>query len=307
MKKVFYYLVALIVLLIAGAVASNLLMKPATVMDKKFTPNFTSRELVENLEARLRYLQTRVPAVAFCIYKVKMRENLWRISTRNRYSVHTIIGCNPQLETYEVSYKQRIILPSRSGTLHPVQQGDSWEAIERRYQVPAAELRAINSGIAELVPGEYVFVPGKRPAMEFMNDKMREKYELRAMFTSPLGGRLSSVFGKRVHPVTGEPSFHGGLDIAVKNHTWVGAAADGVVTVAGSGIGHYGNAVFIDHGDGYETHYGHLSRIHVRVGQRVKARQLIARSGSTGRTTGPHLHFTIKRNGVAKDPLKFIW
>jgi murein DD-endopeptidase MepM/ murein hydrolase activator NlpD len=107
--------------------------------------------------------------------------------------------------------------------------------------------------------------------------------------------------------VTGQQGFHAGIDIAVPEGSWVGAGADGVVTVAGDGIGHYGKAVFIDHEDGYETQYGHLSKIFVHVGQRVKARQLIAKSGSTGRVTGPHLHFTIKKNGVPKDPLRYIW
>jgi murein DD-endopeptidase MepM/ murein hydrolase activator NlpD len=79
------------------------------------------------------------------------------------------------------------------------------------------------------------------------------------------------------------------------------------VITASNDVGHYGTAVFIDHQNGYITHYGHLSKIYVHVGQHVKAHQLIAKSGATGRVTGPHLHFTIKKNGVNLDPLKFIW
>lgn len=259
------------------------------------------------LEARLAYLQQKVPTVAFCIYSVKMKENLWKIAARHRYSVHTIIGCNPELETYDVAVGQRILVPSKAGTLHQVRFGDTWERVAQRYRLPADMIRGVNTGIRTLTPGDFIFVPGCRPDMELMNDAMRRKYEMRALFASPLGGRLSSFFGKRKHPVTGSQGFHAGVDIAVRDNTWVGAAADGVVTVASSGIGHYGTAVFIDHEDGYETQYGHLSRVMVRPGQRVKARQLIAKSGSTGRVTGPHLHFTIKKNGIPKDPLKYLW
>ena len=87
----------------------------------------------------------------------------------------------------------------------------------------------------------------------------------------------------------------------------VSAAADGVVIVASNDVGHYGTAVFIDHQNGYVTHYGHLSKLLVRVGQKVKAGKLIAKSGSTGRSTGPHLHFTIKKNDKSLNPQDFLW
>ena len=268
---------------------------------------YTPEELVNSLPVRLAYLQARTTNVAFYIYTVKMRDNLWKLATKNRYSVHSIIGCNPQLETYEINYKQKLLIPSKAGTLHIVQKGETLDSISARYKTTAVVLMRFNTGGQRLVKGDMLFVPDRRPDMELMNDKMREKYEMRALFVSPLGGRLTSTFGTRRHPVTGKRSLHGGIDIAVRQGTWVGAAAEGIVTVASSGIGHYGTAVFIEHQNGYETHYGHLSSIRVRVGQKVKARQLIAKSGSTGRSTGPHLHFTIKKNGAQKDPLKFIW
>jgi murein DD-endopeptidase MepM/ murein hydrolase activator NlpD len=260
-----------------------------------------------SLEARLAHLQQRVPVVAFYIHTVKLKENLWKIAAKRGYSVHTLIGCNPELKNYEVSAGQRILIPSKAGTLHQVLSDDTWERIAARYRVPVEQLRNINSGVTAPATGEFIFVPGRRPVMELMNEGMRKQYELHALFVSPLGGRLSSFFGRRKHPVTGQKKLHAGIDIAVREGTWVGAAADGVVTVAASGIGHYGTAVFIDHGNGYETQYGHLSQVFVRPGQRVKARQLIAKSGSTGWSTGPHLHFTIKKDGVPKDPLKYLW
>jgi LysM repeat protein len=265
------------------------------------------QEIQNDLQKRLEYLTMRVPNIKFSLYQIQMRDNLWKIASKHNYSVHTIIGCNPQLETYQVNYHDIILLPSIGGTLHKILQDDTWEKISARYEIDKETIKQINIGKKKLIPGEYLFIPGKKPDIQLMNEKMREKYELRSLFVSPLGGRLSSVFGKRRHPVTGTPSFHGGIDIAVKSGTWVGAAADGVVIFASHDAGHYGTAVFIDHQNGYITHYGHLSKIYVHVGQHVKARQLIAKSGSTGRSTGPHLHFTIKKNGVSQDPLKYIW
>jgi murein DD-endopeptidase MepM/ murein hydrolase activator NlpD len=100
---------------------------------------------------------------------------------------------------------------------------------------------------------------------------------------------------------------HGGTDIKVPSGTAIAAAADGVVILASSDAGHYGTAVFIDHKNGYITHYGHLSSYNVKVGQKVRTGQLIGKSGATGRVTGPHLHFTVKKGDKALDPMKFLW
>jgi len=204
--------------------------KPLTI--QKIKPFFDAYALETNINARLQYLSDNVPTVKFEIYKVQMRDNLWKIARRHGYSVHTIIGCNPQLETYNVNYGEQIILPSIGGTLHKVQNNDTWTTVANRYQIAESTIKNINSGVKTLRAGGLLFIPGKMPDISLLNAKMREKYELRSLFVSPLGGRLSSVFGKRVHPVTGKASIHGGVDIAVKTGTWVGAAADGVVILA---------------------------------------------------------------------------
>lgn len=270
-------------------------------------PSFTPDELLNDLEARQKYLSYRVRDTKFSIYSVQRGDNLWKLAKKFGYSVHTLIGCNPQLTTYNVNINQKILVPSSGGSLHPVQENDSWETIAEKYDIELNTLKITNFGITNPIPGEYLFIPGKRPAVDLMNESMQEKYALRSLFISPLGGRLTSAFGKRKHPVTGKVSNHAGIDIAAPTGTWVGAAADGVVILASHNVGHYGTAVFIDHKNGYITHYGHLSSINVRVGQKVRAGQLIAKSGATGRVTGPHLHFTIKKGDKSIDPLKFLW
>ncbi len=115
-------------------------------------------------------------------------------------------------------------------------------------------------------------------------------------FVRPVNGPMTSGFGRRYHPVLHVMKLHTGVDFGVPPGTPVHAAADGVVVHAGW-LGAYGNAVIIDHGGGISTLYGHNSYVDVRVGQSVKAGDLISHSGSTGYSTGPHVHFEKRVNG----------
>lgn len=124
-------------------------------------------------------------------------------------------------------------------------------------------------------------------------------------WVNPVTGRLTSRFGPRRAPVQGASTDHKGVDIAAATGTAVGATRGGKVVFAGQARG-YGNAVYIDHGNGYTSRYAHLSAINVKVGQTVSANQQIGAVGSTGRTSGPHLHFEIRKNGEALNPLKYV-
>jgi murein DD-endopeptidase MepM/ murein hydrolase activator NlpD len=112
---------------------------------------------------------------------------------------------------------------------------------------------------------------------------------------------VSSTFGWRTDPLDGTQRFHAGTDLRLAYGQDVRAAADGVVTFAGN-RGGYGTLVTVRHRDGVETRYAHLSSLDVREGDDVAAGQVIARSGNTGRTTGPHLHFEVRQNGHPVDP-----
>lgn len=115
------------------------------------------------------------------------------------------------------------------------------------------------------------------------------------------GGRITSPFGNRVHPITGKTTFHKGIDIGASQGSPVYAYANGTINFAGWKSG-YGNFVSIDHGNGMVTRYAHLSAIYVSVGQQVIVRQKIGAVGSTGDSTGPHLHFEVLINGEFKNP-----
>ena len=118
-------------------------------------------------------------------------------------------------------------------------------------------------------------------------------------------GWLSSYYGKRTDPFTGRPAHHEGVDFAGKLGSEVVAVAAGVVTYAGKRSG-YGDLVEINHGKGYVTRYGHNSEINVKVGETVKKGQVVAKMGTSGRSTGPHVHFEVLYNGRAVNPLKYI-
>jgi len=123
---------------------------------------------------------------------------------------------------------------------------------------------------------------------------------------SPVPGAwISSTFGGRSDPFTGRYAFHSGIDFAAPLGAQARAVAPGVVTWAGERSG-YGKLVEINHGNGYITRYAHNSSVMVKVGDKVGKGQAISRVGSTGRSTGPHLHFEVLKNGRAIDPQKFV-
>lgn len=121
----------------------------------------------------------------------------------------------------------------------------------------------------------------------------------------PVRGWVSSKFGFRTSPFSGRRVFHEGLDIAARYGLDVKATAKGIVVFAGDKAG-YGNVVTIDHGYGYMTRYGHNSSLTVKVGDKVDKGDVIAKVGSTGRSTGPHVHYEVLVNGIPVNPLKFI-
>jgi len=118
-------------------------------------------------------------------------------------------------------------------------------------------------------------------------------------------GWISSYYGMRTNPFTGKLQFHKGMDFAAKSGTDVLAVAGGVVTWSSKRYG-YGNLVEINHGNGYMTRYGHNDKNLVEVGDTVKKGQLISLMGSTGRSTGPHVHFEVLKNGRQINPQKFV-
>lgn len=141
-----------------------------------------------------------------------------------------------------------------------------------------------------------------------IRDYLSQKHDLymATPMGSPInGGHISSFYGRRIHPIKGEQEFHSGIDMSTPPGTPVMATADGVVSIAGMSAGN-GNLVALEHGFGYETYYAHNRQIVVKVGQIVKRGAVIAYVGSTGSSTGPHVHYEIWKDNRSIDPQKYL-
>jgi murein DD-endopeptidase MepM/ murein hydrolase activator NlpD len=122
----------------------------------------------------------------------------------------------------------------------------------------------------------------------------------------PIRGPVKSEYGRRQSPWTGRPEQHDGIDIGASPGTPVESPAGGTVVVASSSVD-YGRYVVLDHGNGLRSLYGHLQKADVKSGERVATGQVIGRSGSSGRATGPHLHYELRVDGKPVDPRPFLW
>jgi len=135
---------------------------------------------------------------------------------------------------------------------------------------------------------------------------LERAFFLGILFRFPLpAGRLTSSFGVRANPFTGHPTFHAGIDLGAPIGTDVYAARDGKVSATGFDRV-LGNYVKIDHGEGYETVYGHLSAVLISLHQTIRSGMILGRVGSTGMSTGPHLHFEIRRQGNPENPVPLL-
>jgi murein DD-endopeptidase MepM/ murein hydrolase activator NlpD len=154
------------------------------------------------------------------------------------------------------------------------------------------------------MPGLDLFIPGVKPVI--LTAEIAEQCSLHGMFCSPLLGPVTSGMGWRRHPTGGFRGKHTGIDIAAREGTSITATATGTVVQTGESE-YIGKFVIIKHENSYTTIYGHCSQILTKPGKTVKKGQVIAKSGHTGRVTGPHLHFEIRKNNIPQDPLKYLW
>ena len=244
--------------------------------------------------------------VRYSFYTIKKKENYWSAAKKHGVNIDTIVGANPEMNSLNAYDGKEVIVPARRGVIHEVREnGEKVEVLAEIYRTDKKIITGENKipwyGLRK---GDLLFIPGAKPV--FLSEGLQAMYDQRKLFRSPISGTYTSLFGIRIHPVTSEKKFHGAVDIRAKIGTWVGAAADGKVIDTGYN-NMIGNYVKIAHANGYTSLYGHLSKIYTHVGAKVKAGKLIAKTGNTGRTTGPHLHFGIYKNGKAVNPMKYIW
>ena len=251
-------------------------------------------------------LAVRIPnptilhALKTTTYTMKPGDTLSGIAQKTHISLETLISFNGITDARRISAGTELRIPSMNGILYRVEKGDTLEGIAKQEGVKLADILDVN-GIKSsvIVPGQELFVPGGHMST------FAFRKALGTLFEWPTTGVITSPFGMRHDPFTGTMEFHNGIDIANAIGTSVDAAMDGQVALVGRNRG-YGIFIIIDHGDGYQTLYGHLSKTLVKTGEQVRAGQQIALMGDTGYATGPHLHFTIYKNSVPVNPLQYL-
>jgi murein DD-endopeptidase MepM/ murein hydrolase activator NlpD len=228
-------------------------------------------------------------------------ETLDVIAHRYGTDAASLMLANDLYEQSSLEEGQRLLVLTEPGVLHVIGRGDTLWDLSRTYQVPLEAIYAANPEInpGALKIGARVIVPDVSTAVRRQMIVSRSSTASRQGFCWPLSGRITSGYGLRWGKL------HAAIDIAVSVGTTVKAAAPGTVTYAGWSGG-YGYLVKIRHSGGYETRYGHNSRVLVKVGQQVDRGQAIARSGSTGYSTGPHLHFEVRKNGTPINPMTVL-
>jgi murein DD-endopeptidase MepM/ murein hydrolase activator NlpD len=244
--------------------------------------------------------------VKVTVHTVGQGENYWSLAKAANIDIYTLIGANPSMP-YRAALHQQLNILSKKGVLHTVEKDDTLGKIAGYYRTTEKAIKEAN-GLHWWWPmhvGNVLFIPNARPIR--MIQAWKDYFDKRGMFGVPFSkwATWTSGFGIRVDPISHEERSHKGIDLRAKYGDPVYASAPGKVIFTGISGG-YGNLIQIAHGHGYITFYGHLSRIYVKSGQKVRRGSLIGRVGATGRVTGPHLHFEIRLNGKALDPLQFI-
>jgi murein DD-endopeptidase MepM/ murein hydrolase activator NlpD len=233
-------------------------------------------------------------------YRVKSGDSVSKIAKQFSISMDAVIASNGISNARRLREGETLRIPNMDGVPYTVKNGDSLSKISAGMGVPLEAILDANDIQSDAITeGTVLFIPGAKMRTEEL------KLALGELFVYPIRGRLTSPFGWRSDPISGARRYHAALDLAASMGTPIKAAMDGKVSVAGANSV-YGNYVILSHAGGYQTMYAHMSRISVVQGASVAQGAKIGEVGSTGYSTGPHLHFAVYKNGRAVNPLDYL-
>lgn len=251
------------------------------------------REIIKNEE---------LPNLYYRVHQVKSGEQILQLALSYGISQDSIMSLNKIKNARLLQIDQLLKIPSMDGILYTIKDKDTLSGIASKHEISLSKLKTVNNIEEEnLIVGHVIFLPGAH--LDWMTIQ-----EINGdLFVCPLRGRyrITSRFGWRTDPFTRNRSFHNGVDMAIARGTPVYSALAGQVVSTGfSPV--YGLHVIIKHHSGYQTLYGHLNSIFARPNTFVSSYTQIGTVGSTGRSTGPHLHFTVYKNGATIDPMTLL-
>jgi murein DD-endopeptidase MepM/ murein hydrolase activator NlpD len=234
-------------------------------------------------------------------YAVKQGDTIGQIARDFGLNQDTILSINNIRNARLLQIGQELKIPNQDGILYKVKKGDSLTKIAENYKIEVSALKTVNELFSEKAnEGSTVFVPGAKLNLMDLQEINGD------LFNWPLRGYITSRYGYRYSPFGGARQFHTGVDIGAAMGTPVRAAMAGRVSTAGYNETS-GNYVVITHHSGYRTLYAHLSVVRVKAGAYVRTGDRIGDVGSTGLSTGPHLHFTVYKNGITINPAAVMY
>ena len=233
-------------------------------------------------------------------YTVQAGDMIGPLAEKFGLNEDTLTSLNKIRNTRIIPIGLVLKIPNQDGILYTVKKGDSLAGIAEIWKTDTAAIRVVNELFSDsLHEGIELFIPGAR--MDWVT-----RQEINGdLFLWPVSGYITSPYGYRKSPFTGVRQFHSGLDIGSSMGAPVRAAMSGRVSHVGWDDA-FGNYVVISHHSGYRTLYGHMSAVRTKFGASVGAGERIGDVGSTGLSTGPHLHFTVYKNGITVNPRNLI-
>jgi murein DD-endopeptidase MepM/ murein hydrolase activator NlpD len=276
-------------------------------------------EEVRIRQSRVAALREQVVPLKVAAYVVTAGDNLWSIANSHDLELDTLIGSNTFRESTVLKPGMVLRIPNQDGIFYKLKKGDTMDSLVRKYQVSLSKIKKVNPtvDVVSLKAGDEIFLPGARPEAIVEAKKADTPGKKTAspaatvqnkgarLYRWPVMGKINSPFGWRRHPITKRKDFHTGLDIKANRDTVIRCARDGRVAYSGW-MGGYGKVVVVEHANGQSTLYAHCNSLLVQKGEKVSVGQNIARVGTTGRTTGPHLHFEVRLGNRAENPLKYL-
>lgn len=264
------------------------------------------------------------------IIEVKPRDNFWNLAKANHLSVSELEALNPDIDPDKIFPGDKLVVKPFKPVLDVIIELENTivESVPFtiEYQKDNDLYKNQKKIVKEGIEGQKEVVYNITLLNGFQSSlKVRKERNLKEPVNAIVrigtkttvsrggrikhgvvnGKRISSLYGYRIHPITGRRRFHEGLDIAAAYGNAVYAYTDGRIEEAGWNGG-YGNSILVNHGNGLKTRYAHLSKVYVRVGQKVQTGDKIGAVGSSGNSTGPHLHFEVIQHGRTKNPLNYI-